>query len=256
MRFYSLKFVYSVTGLVLGVGAPVGAFFFRLILLPTVRAAPLEDIANNSFFYLYQLIGTSLVFAAAGWVAGNRAEQLRRAESFYHTLSEHDPLTGLYNARAFRDRYARALERAERKQGPLSLVLVDVDGLKRINDRFGHIVGNDALVFVANGVRDSKRKEDFAARWGGDEFAVLLGGGDASAARRVAENLLQRMHERPLHHDRGDIPVTVTIGVCTARHPNSGDDLFAAADRALYEGKSAGRDRASFVELGREAVSS
>lgn len=210
----------------------------------------MEDVVSNAFFYAYQLAGTSIVFAIAGWVAGDRAERLRRAESFYHTLSEHDPLTGLYNARAFRDRYGRALERAVRHEGPLSLLLVDVDSLKRINDRFGHIVGNDALVLVAEAVREAKRKEDFAARWGGDEFAILLGGGDAAAARRVAESILQRVHERPLHHERGEIALTVTVGVCTAPHVAAGEDLFAAADRVLYEGKHAGRDRALFVELG------
>lgn len=176
-------------------------------------------------------------------------ERLRRAESFYHTLSEHDPLTGLYNARAFRDRYSRSLGRAERSGEPLSLILLDVDSLKRINDRYGHIVGNEALILVAEAVRAAKRAEDSAARWGGDEFAILLTGGDAEAARRVADNVLQRVHERPLLHERGPIAVSVTIGVCTARKIRAEDDLFPAADRALYAGKRGGRDRVSFVDL-------
>ncbi len=250
MLLPGLRSAYSVTGLLLGVSAPFGAFVVRLLLLPSVRSAPLDDLANNVFFYTYQLLGTSIVFAVAGWVAGDRAERLRRAESFYHTLSEHDPLTGLYNTRAFRDRYTRSLGRAQRSQGPLSLLLLDVDFLKKINDRYGHIVGNDALVLVAEAVRSAKRAEDSAARWGGDEFAVLLNGADAAAAQRVADSVLQRVRERPLLHDHGQIALTVTIGVCTARRVNADDDLFAAADRALYEGKRAGRDRLSIVELG------
>lgn len=249
MRVWTLRLAYSITGLVLGVGAPIGAFLLRLLLVPEVRSAPLEDFTANALFYGYQLVGTSIVFAVAGWVAGHHAERLRRAESFYHTLSEHDPLTGLYNARAFRDRYARSLSRAERTSEPLSLLLLDVDYLKKINDRYGHIIGNEALVTIADAVRSAKRAEDSAARWGGDEFAILLNGADAAAAQRVAEAVLERVRERPLHHDRGPIKLSVTIGVCTAGKIRAGDDLFPAADRALYAGKRSGRDRVSFAGL-------
>jgi len=249
MRFRSLRSTYALTGLLLGVSAPLGAFLCRLALFADVRAAPLADLATHEFFYSYQLAGTSIVFAIAGWLAGERVERLRRAEAFYHTLSEHDPLTGLYNARAFRDRYTRSLGRAERSDEPLSLILLDIDYLKRINDRYGHIVGNDALLLVAEAVRRAKRAEDSAARWGGDEFAILLTGGDAVAARRVADSVLQLVRERPLLHERGPISVSVTVGVCTAQKIRAGDDLFPAADRALYAGKRAGRDRVYSVNL-------
>ena len=239
----SLRSTYLAIGLLLGAGAPIGAFITRLALFQSVRSAPLADVRANRFFYLYELIGSCTLFAIAGYLAGDRAERLRRAEAFYQTLSEYDPLTGLFNERAFRNRYARAIERASRTGQPLSLLLIDVDHLKDINDQHGHAAGNDALLHIANALRVAKRADDAAARWGGDEFAILLGGADASAAHRVANNVLARVRA-------GGGSVTVTIGASTAAHVKPDDDLFAAADRALYDGKNSGRDCAVFVEVG------
>src|SRR5205807_3750010 len=168
-------------------------FALRYYLVPAVRLNPAIELATHRFFYLYELFGTCFAFGIAGLAAGLHAERLRRAEAFYQNLSEHDPLTGLYNERAFRDRYERSLERAVRLRQPISLLLIDVDHLKQINDRFGHLMGNEALLHVARALRRAKRSEDAAARWGGDEFAVLLESGDESAARRVADNVLQRL---------------------------------------------------------------
>lgn len=245
----SLRSTYLLIGLLLGAGAPIGAFITRLILFQSVRSAPLADLYAYQFFYLYQLMGSCAVFALAGYLAGDRAERLRRAESFYQTLSEHDPLTGLFNDRAFRNRYARAIDRAARTGQPLSLLLIDVDHLKRINDQHGHGAGNEALLHIANALRVAKRADDAAARWGGDEFAILLGGGDASAARRVTNNVIARVRATAIAVGGHTLPVTVTIGACTAARVKTDDDLFGAADRALYEGKNTGRDCAVFVEL-------
>lgn len=239
----SPRFTYPLIGVVLGVCAPLGAFLLRYAGSSVVRAAPMADVQSNSFFYIYELVGTSLVFAIAGWVAGARAEKLEQAEEFYQSLAEHDPLTGLYNERAFRDRYSRAIERASRTGQPVSLLLIDVDHLKRINDRYGHRTGNKALIHIATAMRDAKRNTDSAARWGGDEFAILLDGADVSATRRVAENVLTRVREKPVPFTRGQLVASVSIGAACTSAPTSGDDLFSIADRALYEAKRAGRNR-------------
>ena len=249
MNFRSLRLLYTIIGLLLGIGAPIGAFIIRYLFFQQVHAAPLADLAANRFFYAYQLIGSCLAFMISGFVAGVRAEQLRDAESFYHALSEHDALTGLYNARAFRSRYARLLERAARTGTAVSLLLIDVDHLKQVNDRYGHATGNKVLMHVANALRDAKRAEDSAARWGGDEFAILLDGADANSARRVADNALEHVKAKPVAFSRG-LTVTITIGACTATHVTADADLFAAADRALYRAKREGRDRVASVELG------
>ena len=248
MKSRSFRIIYPVVGLLLGLVAPVGAFVIRFFFVSGVRAAPLADIAANKFFYAYQLIGSCVAFVIAGWIAGIRAEQLRDAESFYHALSEHDSLTGLFNARAFRDRYGRLLERATRTGSPLSLLLIDVDQLKTVNDLHGHAVGNKVLIHVATALRDAKRAEDSAARWGGDEFAILLDGADADAARRVAEGVLDRVKSKTVPYTRS-VKITVTIGVCTAMHLTPESDLFSAADRALYQGKHEGRNRIVAVTL-------
>jgi diguanylate cyclase (GGDEF)-like protein len=229
---------YPIIGLLLGAGAPIGSFVLRLVSFPDVRQHPCADLSASAFFYLYELLATSLVFAIAGLIAGRRADHLRRGEAFYHDLAEHDALTGLYNDRAFKDRYRRALERAVVTQQPLAIILIDVDQLKAINDAFGHAAGSQALVHVADALRRSKRAADVAARWGGDEFAILMEGADVAAAMRVAEGVVANLKK-----------VTVTIGICTAAKPSLSSDLFEAADRALFEGKSRGRNTIEVVSI-------
>jgi diguanylate cyclase (GGDEF)-like protein len=248
MNSRSPRIIYPVVGVLLGILVPIGAFVIRYAFIPDVHASPRIDLDVHGFFYLYELVGSCGLFAVAGWIAGIRAEQLREAESFYHALSEHDSLTGLFNARAFRNRYGRLLERAARTGSPLSLLLIDVDQLKMVNDMYGHAVGNKVLMHVATALREAKRAEDSAARWGGDEFAILLEGADGDAAKRVAENVLERVKLKTAPYTRG-VNVTVTVGACTAMHLTPESDLFTAADRALYQGKSEGRDRLIAVTI-------
>ncbi len=240
---------YPIIGLALGVGSPVGALLIRMVTDDAVREDPLRDLGAHAFFYLYQLIATCLVFALTGVVAGRRADRFRNAEEFYHRLSDHDSLTGLYNARALTDRCRRAVERSLRSEEPLSMMLIDVDHLKALNDAFGHAGGSRALSHVADALETCKRADDAAARWGGDEFAILLEGADAGVAMRVGEAVVAHLRTTPLRIARKTLIVTVTIGICTATKPSTADALFAAADRALYKGKELGRNRISTVSL-------
>lgn len=242
----SPRLAYPLAGLLLGVTAPLGAFLIRVFLSPEVLADPVNELKTNGFFYFYQLIGTSVVFGIAGWAAGAHTERLEQAETFYQTLAEHDPLTGLYNERAFRNRYSRAIERCSQTGQPLALLLIDVDHLKRINDRYGHRTGNKALIHVANALRSAKRAADSAARWGGDEFAILLEGADEQATRRVAEGVLARVREKPVAFTRGELVASVSIGAATTAAAAADVDLFAIADRALYDAKRGGRNRLQF----------
>lgn len=240
-------FAYPLLGLLLGAGAPVGSLLIRVLSDPSVRDHPSADLRTHAFFYLYELLATSLVFAIAGFVAGRRADRLRQGEAFYHDLAEHDALTGLHNARAFMDRYQRALERAAGSGEPLAMILLDVDKLKEINDALGHEAGNQALIQVADALRGSKRAADIAARWGGDEFAILLEGADVAAAMRVAEGIVARLREGPSRLEGAT--VSVTIGICAAAQPARSPDLFAAADRALLAGKAHGRNTIESVAI-------
>ena len=204
-----------------------------------------QEWRSHSFFYLYALIGTCAVFGVAGLYAGRRADRLQKSRDRYEALSNLDPVTRLQNARAFRNRYRRAMEHAANFREPISLLLVDVDDLKRINERWGHSVGSAALRHVAEILKESKREEDLAARWGGDEFVVLMPGADPTAAGRLAQTILERVRAEGLPHAGAVSPLTVTIGIAGGTAP--GEDLFELADRALFEGKRAGRDRFSIA---------
>jgi len=243
------QITYPLIGALLGIGAPVGAFVMRFVAVPEVRQHPSHDLRANAFFYLYDLIGTSVVFATAGLIAGRRADRLLREEAFFQDLSEHDSLTGLYNERAFDEHYHRARERSVAAQWPLSILLLDVDHLKAINDELGHPAGNQALIHVANVLRRSKRAADLAARWGGDEFSILLEGADLPAAMRVAEGIVNDLRSTPIRLERTPTTVTATIGICCAVRPSPSSDLFAAADRALFAGKARGRNTIEAVSI-------
>jgi diguanylate cyclase (GGDEF)-like protein len=182
-----------------------------------------------------------VVFGIAGFAAGLRADRLRTGRERFRELAGHDDLTGLPNRRLFQEHYARVAARSYRFGEPVSLLLVDVDGLKSINDRWGHMAGNAALRQVARIVRERKRAEDLAARWGGDEFVLLLPGADVPAAERVAREIL-RSAERSVMKNP-PTAVTVTIGIASGIAAFPEHDFFAAADRALYEGKTAGRNQ-------------
>jgi diguanylate cyclase (GGDEF)-like protein len=227
---------YATLGAVLGLGAPAGALLIRVL----GGSSALTDLEQNAFFYLYGLLGTCLVFSVVGFFAGRRADRLRSGRDRYRSLSERDPVTNLVNARAFRSHYERAQARAARFGEPLSLLLIDVDGLKALNDELGHSFGSATLLHVAEVLEGSKRVADIAARWGGDEFSLLMPGAAPDAAHRLAETILERLRVEPVRVDRRERVVSVTIGVATSA-PGSGGDLFEAADRALYEGKRAGR---------------
>jgi len=237
---------YTLGGIVLGIGAPAGALLLRMA---AGARDPAADLRSNAFFYLYELIGTCAVFGAAGLAAGLRAERLRRGRDHFQELSKRDPLTGLANAQAFQDHYRRCLDRAVRFGEPVSLLLLDVDKLKSLNDRFGHSCGSAALVHVARALADCKRADDVAARWGGDEFTLLMPGADAAAARRQAQAILERLGGAPLEHGGLSHAVTVTIGAASLTAESTAGDLFDRADAALYAGKRAGGGQLGAAEI-------
>ncbi|HEX3866581.1 MAG TPA: diguanylate cyclase, partial [Gemmatimonadaceae bacterium] len=162
-------------------------------------------------------------------------------------LSEDDDLTGALMRRAFVNVTSAVLAEGRRTGAPVSLLVIDVDLFKSINDTFGHLAGDDALRMVAGIVRDSLRPGQYVGRYAGDEFVVLLPGLDAPRAGAVAEEIRRTMAAMaiPLRDDaERAMSVTLSIGVATA--PKNGDtfeDLFTTADRALFDAKRGGRDR-------------
>jgi diguanylate cyclase (GGDEF)-like protein len=161
-------------------------------------------------------------------------------EASLRTDAMTDPLTGLANYRSFSQSLERELERSRRYELPLSLITLDLDHLKVINDEHGHDVGNDAIRLVARVLTDAVRKFEVVARQGGDEFAVILPSTSASDARQLAERLRGEIGAQIVHGVR----LSASIGVASwTRCSLDAAALLKASDEALYRAKRAGRDR-------------
>jgi diguanylate cyclase (GGDEF)-like protein len=155
-----------------------------------------------------------------------------------------DGLTGLANRRACEDQLAVELARAERFGGPVAVVITDLDDFKEINDRFGHPAGDVVLREFARTLEDAIRDVDLAARWGGEEFVLLLPGTDLDGGAQVADRVRRALEGRlVLAADGQPIPVTASFGVAAYPAEPSSQALLVAADDALYEAKRAGKNR-------------
>jgi diguanylate cyclase (GGDEF)-like protein len=165
-------------------------------------------------------------------------EQLAEANRQLRELSITDPLTGLANRRAFGDRLALEVERARRTGQPLAMVLADLDHFKRLNDTLGHLEGDAALVAAARALAEGRRVGDLVARFGGEEFALLLPGTTHADAVALAERIRRGIELATL-----PAGCTASFGVASLpEHAGDARTLIAAADAALYEAKDAGRN--------------
>jgi diguanylate cyclase (GGDEF)-like protein len=157
-----------------------------------------------------------------------------------------DPKTGLYNARFFSVALGEAVERSNRAGEPVSLLLADLDLLREINNSYGHLAGDAVLAGVAAVFRDSIRPSDIAARFGGEEFCVLLPDTDPATAREIAERIRGAVEESRIEVDTATEPISVTISVGVASATEEGAtarDLLHLADVAVYRAKAEGRNR-------------
>jgi diguanylate cyclase (GGDEF)-like protein len=186
---------------------------------------------------LRPLLTTVLEGAA---IALDNALALRRAEA----LSVTDDLTQLYNSRYLNQSLRREVKRAIRSGRPLSLLFVDLDGFKGINDVHGHLVGSAALVEAAHVIRGSARETDVVARFGGDEFSMILPDTGSEGAAAVAERVRERIAAHSfLAAESLAIRLTVSVGVATLPEAaSSAEDLVKAADTAMYRVKATGKN--------------
>jgi len=160
-----------------------------------------------------------------------------------------DGLTGLYNYRYFHERLSEALARSDRFPESVSLVLVDVDKFKQLNDTHGHQAGDMILKSLAQAISGELRRIDILARYGGDEFAIILPHTNEKGAKKVAEKIRQKVENIPLKFKGQEIRVTITVGVSTyTENSSTKDSLIEKADRALYEAKRLGRNRVVHYE--------
>jgi len=171
--------------------------------------------------------------------------QLEKSLKRIEEVAATDPLTGLYNRRHFGKVIEQLFSESQRYDTDVACVMIDLDGYKQLNDSFGHQIGDQILVVAAKVISGNMRKMDVAARYGGDEFVLLLPRASAEEAGRVAQRIRDEFRQASAILLRRNEGVGMSIGVASMQtdSPHNTDQLIAAADAALYGAKAAGRNR-------------
>ena len=206
---------------------------FHLLL---AAAAPGVDVISLS--YASQAVGQLAPYLLVAYLTTALSADITEARERIENLAQTDSLTGLYNLRMFNEVWQREHGSAERDRGVYALLLIDMDKLKDINDAFGHEAGNSAITLVAQCLQRSIRNSDYAARFGGDEFAVLLPGASPEVADAVVKRVRHNVFKTTLDLRSRMIRCSVSIGVVS--YPKDARDmreLLSIADRKMYRDK-------------------
>ena len=199
--------------------------------------ASIPPATNNSWSTVYL---SSLDITEKRYLQEQLTETLHKMK----ILAMVDDLTGLFNRRAITEQIQEEFARSARERTKFGLAIVDVDGLKTLNDEYGHLAGDQAIKLVAEEIAGSIRTYDQVGRWGGDEFLLLLPGIDAKTAKIVADRVCRAISEKRLEIDQGyDLKISISMGIAirdSAKEDLSLDELIVKADRALYQAKESG----------------
>jgi len=179
--------------------------------------------------------------AVLKFIEGGNVEALYHEEIYRLTIT--DGLTHVANKRHFLDFLEREIARATRHNRPLSLVILDVDHFKEVNDRYGHLAGDRVLQGVAAVVATQVRRDEILARYGGEEFAVVMPETELEDAAVFAERIRLEVESAQFDYDEEPIRVTISLGAAALTPPDSLDSLIVRADTRLYEAKEGGRNR-------------
>ncbi len=194
-----------------------------------------HEIARNLLYIMSERVRYSNLIVA------DSLEMQRKYQRFAMT----DALTGLHNRGWMDDAFERERQRSERDQLPLSMIMIDIDDFKKYNDDYGHLAGDQILITVAKAIRTPLRPNDMVARFGGEEFAVLLPETRIKNARIIAERLRFNVNRAdPGKLDDKVLPkVTISLGITEFKHGTDLDAMIAAADIAMYHAKRKGKNR-------------
>ena len=201
------------------------------ISINVTRGVDYSLLIKSAFIFIFILLSNLF------WIA-----KLRRANKQLKISSQTDALTGLFNRRHFDTIFDKEIARARRFSHPLSVVLMDVDFFKKINDELGHLMGDQILIEVAQLIRQQIRGIDTACRWGGEEFLVICPETSAEQAALLAERILQAIRSHAFSSQR---PLTLSAGVACLQQDEAEDALLHRADEALYQSKHGGRNQIS-----------
>jgi len=165
-------------------------------------------------------------------------------------LSITDGMTGLWNRRQFDLRMESELSRAVRFTEPFAVVFIELDQMKAVNDNHGHQAGDTVLIELSRRLTEATREVDLVARWGGDEFTLLLPNTGVAGAIRLAEKVRSAVADEPFPVESAELNITISVGVAAfPEHGSSGKDLVAAADAAMYRAKAGGRNRVEHAKV-------
>ncbi len=221
-----------------------------LAMLPLVAKG--QSIGLVELFSVAPIAWSAELLGLVRTMANEAAMALENARLYEDArkLADRDPLTGFFNHRYLHERLGEEVVRTQRARRPLSVLMLDVDDFKLVNDTFGHLFGDRVLTWTSELIRSTLRGSDIPARYGGDEFAIILPETDAVEARSAAERILDAFRKNAfVGEQRGPVPIGASIGVAT--YPSDGrtaTDLIEAADRALYRVKRDGGHDASWAE--------
>jgi len=222
----------ALIGGVLGFGAPGGLLVLRIFQ----QRAPWTELAGDPLLFLYLTVGSVFVMALFGGVLGAR-------EDLIQALTWTDALTGLWNRRLFDRRIEEEVERAKRYRTPLSLLILDLDRFKNVNDTYGHVNGDVVLRIISGIVRDAFRASDVVCRYGGEEIAIIAPNTPLAEAEKLAERARERIAQTVIPLDGDPYRITASIGIAELRAQSDASNLLLWADGALYAAKRAGRNR-------------
>jgi diguanylate cyclase len=222
----------------------------------TSKSAASADLLHNAITLLSDATGSTMAQGQVtidGVEAKSREmEDIRKELDEYKRIANTDSLTRLFNRRAFDEKLAAIFDNPFGR-GSTTLIIGDIDHFKKINDTFGHPVGDKILATVANVIKSNLRKDVFVARTGGEEFAIVLEGGSIEDALVMAERVRRSLETTPFKNSKTGVnygPVTLSLGLCSAAECDGPQDLYQKSDVALYCAKSAGRNRALPFEDG------
>lgn len=228
-------------------GMSTMAYRALALALGWVEVSPFQTRDSlNTVFYMINYLG--MFFLSFGFVLSTVEQSAEKNRRF----AEEDPLTGLSNRRALFEAMDSLFVRAKSSGTPTTIMIIDIDHFKQVNDRYGHQAGDAVLLKVAETIQQRLRDSDIVGRIGGEEFLAVLPDTPTTGAKRLAEDLRETLASRPIIHDKQQIPVTISIGLHnSAPSPQAldADSMIASADEALYQAKANGRNRVEIAEI-------
>lgn len=232
-RFIPLPLLRATYGLLLALGAPLGWILTQWL----AGRDPFDTAQIDTLLYAYMVTATSIIFSVLGYAIGKREQMIT-------DLALTDELTALYNKRYFKNRLEQEFKRHQRTASPFSVILIDLDFFKRINDQYGHPAGDEVLKSVASTIMANCRENEISARVGGEEISIMACDCDLAAASLLAERIRVAIEHSTSNWQNKKIKITASFGIATASaSANNAWEIYQAADRALYQAKQTGRNK-------------